>query len=50
MMDGRIDQQFAELFISSLADDRDDAERPSLWPLAFACIIGLALYAVAALA
>lgn len=45
MMDGRFDQQFAELFATSLADERKDNRRASLWPLAAACIFGLAVFA-----
>jgi hypothetical protein len=45
MMDGRFDQQFAELFATSLADEGKDNRRASLWPLAAACIFGLAVFA-----
>lgn len=45
MMDGRFDQQFAELFAASLADEGKKVERPTLWPLAMACICGLVVFA-----
>ena len=49
MTDGRIDQQFAELFISSPADESSEAELSWLWVLTVAAIIGLALCALASL-
>jgi len=48
MMDGRFDQHFAELFATSASDEAGRDERPSLWPLAVACICGLIALALAA--
>lgn len=41
MMDGRFDQHFAELFATSV-DDNGKTDLSSLWPMAMACICGLA--------
>ncbi len=53
MMDGRYDQQFAELFVASLADENRKERRPSLWPLtmaiAMAAICGLVVFTSTAL-
>jgi hypothetical protein len=43
MMDGRFDQQFAELFAALRADEGKKNGFASLWPLAAACIFGLAV-------
>ena len=48
MMDGRFDQYFADIFSASLANEDKKGERPVLWPLAVACICGLAIFASAA--
>lgn len=48
MMDGRFDQQFAELFAASLADDGKNGEALSLWALVLACICGLVVFGSAA--
>lgn len=48
MMDGRFDQQFAELFATSIANEGKKGARPLFWPLAAAWICGLALFACAA--
>lgn len=45
MMDGRFDQQFAELFAASLGDEGKKSEGNSFWPLAVACICGLIVFA-----
>lgn len=45
MMDGRFDQQFAELFAASRADEGKNNGPASLWPLAANCILGLAVFA-----
>lgn len=47
-MDGRFDQQFAELFTASLGDEGKKSEGHSFWPLALACICGLVVFASAA--
>jgi hypothetical protein len=50
MMDGRFDQHFAELFSASRAGQGvEDKPQVPLWPLALACLTGLALLALAAL-
>ncbi|MCT8331487.1 hypothetical protein [Albidovulum sediminis] len=46
-MDWRFDQQFAELFAASLADEGGKGTHPSLWPLIFVSVFGLAVFAVA---
>lgn len=48
MMDGRFDQQFAELFAASLSDKDKKGEPNSLWPLVVACLGGLVVFAFAA--
>lgn len=48
MMDGRVDQQFVELFATSLADDDKKGEPISLLPLVVACVGGLVMFAFAA--
>lgn len=47
MMDGRFDQQFAELFAESAAEEGKKGEVPAPWPLAVACICGLCVFAAA---
>lgn len=44
MMDGRFDQQFAELFAASVADKGKKGERLSRWPLVFAVVAGLSVF------
>ncbi len=46
MMDGRFDQQFAELFAASLADESKKSEGPPFWPLALSCVCGGIVFAV----
>lgn len=43
MMDGRFDQQFAELFAASRADTDSKEKLPAVWPLALACIAVLTI-------
>ncbi len=45
MMDGRFDQHFAKLFAASIAEDGGKDGPSSMWPVAFASIVGLALFA-----
>lgn len=48
MMDGRFDQQFAELFATSRSEERRTGTGPFSWRLAVACICGLVVFAFAA--
>lgn len=41
MLDGRFDQQFAELFAASPGNEGNEGEGHSFWPLAVACICSL---------
>lgn len=47
LMDGRFDQQFAELFVASLGDEGKKSEGPSFWPLALSPICGAIVFAFA---
>lgn len=47
MMDGRFDQQLAELFATTLADQDKKGGPSPLWPLAVACIAGIVVFACA---
>jgi hypothetical protein len=47
VMDGRFDQQFAELFAESLSDQNGKAGLPALWPWALAGICGLVVIVAA---
>jgi hypothetical protein len=49
MMDGRFDQQFAQLFAAPRADEGKKGEGHLFWPLAVACLCGLILVASAAI-
>lgn len=48
MMDGRFDRHFAELLVHSLADKDGEDGLFVLWPLAAAAILGLVVFACAA--
>lgn len=45
MMDGRFDQQLAELFAASRADEGKNNGSASLWPLVAAYIFGVVVFA-----
>ena len=47
MMDGRFDQQFAELFAASRGDEGKTSDGPVFWPFALACVCGLVVFASA---